>query len=194
MKNLCTILAAFLSFNSFSQSGTLDATFGNNGKVYTGFSTANSRANAVALQPDGKIIVAGYAHTANTTNTWERDSDNFALTRYNADGSVDTSFGYEGKTMTDLYPFFTNNLRNSAIYAIKIQPDGKILAYGGTGLETLLARYNSNGSLDTNFGTGGIIRCNSTPVEGGNTLINPIRWQNSGTGPAMDAACAKYVE
>ncbi|WP_294819573.1 T9SS type A sorting domain-containing protein [uncultured Flavobacterium sp.] len=171
MKNLYTLLIALLSLQGFSQSGTIDLTFGNNGKVTTGFSSANSRANAVAVQPDGKIIMGGFAHTANTVNTWQRDSDNFALVRYNADGSIDPAFGYDGKVMTDFYPFFTNNLRNSTIHFIKLQPDGKILAYGAAGSETVVSRYDSNGSLDINFGTGGMILCNSTPVEGGNTLL-----------------------
>lgn len=171
MKKLCTILIAFLSVNTFSQSGSLDMSFGNQGKVSTGFSTGNSQANAVAVQPDGKIVMGGFSHTANTTNTWERDSNNFTLVRYNADGSPDATFGYDGKVMTDFYPFYNNNLRNSTVYAIKLQQDGKILAYGGAGTETVVTRYNSNGSLDAGFGENGIIYCNSGPVEGGNTLL-----------------------
>ncbi len=171
MKKIYTFLSTLLYVYAFSQSGTLDPTFGNNGKVYTGFGTNNSsRANAVVLQPDGKIIVGGSAHTANTTNTWERDSDNFTLIRYNTDGSPDTAFGYDGKVMTDFYPFFNNNLRNGAIYALKLQQDGKILAYGAAGTGTVVVRYNSDGGIDANFGNNGIIHCNSGPVEGGNTL------------------------
>lgn len=198
MKKLYTIFVTLLSIHALPQSGTLDASFGDNGKVSTGFSTANNRANAVAIQPDGKIIMGGFAHTANTVNSWEKDSDNFILVRYNADGNIDNTFGYMGKVMTDFYPFFINNTRNSAVYTIRLQSDGKILAYGNAGSETIVARYNSNGSLDINFGTNGIIRCNSGPVEGNNSLtIQPdgkivvlgIQW----TQPALNVWNSQFV-
>ena len=59
MKKFYTLFVILIASNSFSQSGNLDITFGNNGKVHTAFGTSNSKANAVAVQPDGKIIVGG---------------------------------------------------------------------------------------------------------------------------------------
>lgn len=172
MKKIYTFFIFLSLINAFPQSGNLDITFGNNGKIYTGFGSGNSKANAVAIQPDGKIIVGGSAYTANTVNTWEKDANNFTLARYNADGSMDTTFGFDGKVMTDMYTYYTNNNYSGYIYAVKLQPDGKILAYGGVDAGTVVARYNNNGSIDTGFGDNGIIRCNSVPpVEGNNTLV-----------------------
>lgn len=99
----------------------------------------------MTIQPDGKILVVGESGKGSVND--------FALARYNADGSLDTSFGGgDGKVTTDL-----GGLRDEA-YAVKLQDDGKILVAGysnnGSKLVTALARYNSDGSLDTSFGGG----------------------------------------
>lgn len=176
MKKIYLLCLLFSTLNALSQSGIPDISFGNGGKVTTGFGTNNnSKANAVAVQPDGKIIVGGAAYTANTANTWQKDSDNITLVRYNTDGSIDTSFGNNGSVMTDLYKYYNNNTRSGTVYAIKVQPDGKILIHGAaisdTGSEAIIMRYNSNGSIDYTFGTSGKVTCNSGPVDSGNTLI-----------------------
>jgi uncharacterized delta-60 repeat protein len=178
MKKFYTIFVAFLAIHAFSQSGTLDTSFGNNGKVSTGFSDADSRANAVAVQPDGKIIAGGSAHTANTVNSWEMDTNNAVLVRYNADGSIDTSFGDEGLVMNDYYTVANSQGWNSDVLNIKVLDDGKILTYGGAYLGygglTVLARYNYDGSLDTAFGNNGHLSCVSSPIAGTNSfLIQP---------------------
>jgi uncharacterized delta-60 repeat protein len=130
----------------FNPDGTLDQTFGTNGSVFTRFTNGTTRALTVALQPDGKIIAAGY-------NVADQETRNFALARYNTDGSLDLNFGLEGMVTTNF------NLHNFAMAkAIVIQPDGKIIATGGlTRLSDgfLLARYGSDGRLDQTFGTGG---------------------------------------
>jgi uncharacterized delta-60 repeat protein len=117
----------------------LDASFAGSGKTLIGFGGVYSAAYAVAIQPDGRIVAAG------VTNDSSNDSG-LALARLNTDGSLDLSFGVNGKTTTP-------GVDNAT--AVAIQSDGKILAAGGySGFE--LARYNANGSLDTSFGTNGI--------------------------------------
>ncbi|MGF1936166.1 MAG: DUF4347 domain-containing protein [Nostoc sp. ChiQUE02] len=116
-----------------------DTSFSSDGKVTTdlGF-IAIDIGRSVALQTDGKIIVAG-------------DSNgDFALVRYNTDGSLDTSFNSDGKVTTDL-----GLLAVDIGYSLAIQADGKILVAGTNGTDFALARYNSDGSLDTSFSSDG---------------------------------------
>ncbi|HEX3101546.1 MAG TPA: delta-60 repeat domain-containing protein, partial [Pyrinomonadaceae bacterium] len=138
--------------------GSMDTGFGNSGIVTTQAATAtinpNSRGQAVAIQADGKIVVAGMANA----NTLLSQQD-FALVRYNVNGSLDTTFGSGGKvTGTFTSSGFTTTTASAS--SLLIQPDGKIVAGGmalnvPTSTDFALARYNSDGSLDTTFGTGG---------------------------------------
>ncbi len=123
--------------------GSLDSSFGSGGIVTTSINAIDT-AYAVVVQADGKIVTAGI--TFNGTNT------DFALVRYNVDGSLDTSFDGDGKVTTD----FGNSFDDA--YDIAIQTDGKIVAVGttfnsstGTGDDFAIARYNIDGSLDTSF-------------------------------------------
>ncbi len=104
------------------------------------------------LQPDGKIIAAGWTVTAS-------DRGDFALARYNADGTLDTSFGAGGKVTTD---FTDAPDRTDLASAVALQPDGKIVVAGTGGVNEPagsieLARYDTGGALDTTFGTGGMV-------------------------------------
>ena len=132
--------------------GGLDPSFGQNGRVLTDFDQSIDIANAVAMQPDGKLVVGGTTYTNN-----DFSGEDFALARYNPDGSIDTGFGNNGRVTTD-FPGLA-----AEISAVVVQPDGKILVAGGAfPLFTFLgnfelARYNKDGSLDTSFGNGGII-------------------------------------
>ena len=137
--------AALLVFNGAmagaqAADGDLDASFGKGGKVTTHFSL-DDRVNAVAVQPDGKIVAAGAVSGA--------QSSDIALARYNRDGSLDSTFGDNGKTTTD-----SSNLYDEAFDVI-IQPDGKIVAAGTHNVGLSVVRYNSDGSLDNSFGSGG---------------------------------------
>jgi uncharacterized delta-60 repeat protein len=132
--------------------GSLDTSFDTDGKVTTDFGGIfplyHDCAYAVALQPDGKILAGG------STGQCGGSGDNFALARYNADGSLDTTFGTGGKVTTDFFG------TRDEIHSLAIQSDGKIVAVGftvvsGTNWDFAIARYNTNGSLDTAFGTGG---------------------------------------
>ncbi len=120
--------------------GDLDPSFGTGGKVTTGF-PADAQAISIALQSDGKIVVFGGTDVLGSNAS-------FALIRYNADGSLDTSFDQDGKLTIDF-----------AATSIALQVDGKIVVAGSTftieNFDFALARYNSNGSLDTSFGDGG---------------------------------------
>ncbi len=116
----------------YNTDGSLDSTFGTGGKVITTFSSANSGAGDLAIQPDGKIVAAGSS----------------LLARYNTNGSLDTSFGSGGIVL----PTFGSGVSASEV---AIQSDGKIVTAGYSDGGFGLARYNTNGSLDTSFGTGG---------------------------------------
>lgn len=132
---------------AISAIGNLDPDFNAGGStpgtVVTPVGSGGDNARAVALQADGKILVAGSA-----------DSD-FALVRYNADGSLDTTFNGTGIVTTDFSSF-----SDSAV-GVVVQSDGKIVlagtAYNGSDNDFALARYNADGSLDTGFGTDGKI-------------------------------------
>jgi uncharacterized delta-60 repeat protein len=131
---------------AFAQDGLLDLHFGRPG-TFTPFGEEHAGAVTMAVQPDGKIVAAGFATV--------HDDQIVALARYNPDGTLDPSFGEAGKIVT---PF-------DADYAIAVkvalQPDGKIVVVGTTfsigtlGSEDgLIVRYNANGSLDRTFGSG----------------------------------------
>jgi uncharacterized delta-60 repeat protein len=110
-----------------------------------GTPSINDQAFAVAVQSDGKIVAAGDSYSDN--NGWS-----FALVRYNGNGSLDPAFGTGGKVLTNLH---------GGARAVAIQSDGKILAAGYSYLypgNFVLVRYNSDGSLDTTFGYGGIVQ------------------------------------
>lgn len=143
----------------YNTDGTVDATFGTDGKVSTDIGIIES----IALQNDGKILACGSA------------SNHYILARYNADGILDNSFGTNGKVITIIDIQFASGgsitlkwLYDSGI-KILIQTDGKIIATGfsadfGT-RTTTLARYNPDGSIDTSFGTNGIVKNHITDVD-----------------------------
>jgi uncharacterized delta-60 repeat protein len=149
-----TVLALILSPHTrvalHAADGDLDPTFGTGGIVTTDFGNTFDAAEEVAVQPDGKIVVAGTRFTS---------SGDFAVARYNTDGSLDTSFGTGGLVFTDL-----NGGSADLARAMALQADGKIVLAGDTSATVVPAdqdfavvRYNTDGSLDTTFGTGGIV-------------------------------------
>jgi uncharacterized delta-60 repeat protein/LPXTG-motif cell wall-anchored protein len=148
-------IAAALPASSFSASasgiadGTLDTTFGNNGKVTTNIGTQPSvdQALHLAMQSDGKFIIAGDTNIGGSLD--------FSAVRYNADGTVDTTFGTGGKVTAD----FANTGDNDYGKSVLIQSDGKILLIGHSemsgSVDFAAVRFTSNGTLDNTFGTGG---------------------------------------
>ncbi|HEV3480097.1 MAG TPA: PASTA domain-containing protein [Gaiellaceae bacterium] len=129
--------------------GELNTTFGSGGKVTTDFG-GDETASAVALQRDGKIVVAGRGYPLA-----QSPSDDFLLARYTARGGLDPSFDGDGKVATDF------GGRQDFAEDVKIQRDGKIVVVGwsrrGDGSTIALARYHPNGSLDSTFGPDGTI-------------------------------------
>jgi uncharacterized delta-60 repeat protein len=135
--------------------GDLDPAFGNGGKVSTAITgNQGSWVYGVAIQPDGRIVAAGSA------NNSPHGSD-FALARYRPDGGLDNSFGSNGKVLTDF-----NDSGDSA-NAIAIQSDGKIVAAGKSNFDCAIARYDTDGSLDPSFGSGGKV---STAFSGAQSI------------------------
>ena len=127
--------------------GMLDESFGDTGIVFVDFAGKSDRGYAVIVQPDGKIVVAGES----TVNNQE----DFAIARYHSDGTPDSTFGTAGKVTTDLgtdYEF---------VNSLVLQPDGKIIAAGRVSAPVLsdmaVVRYNNDGTLDEDFGVGGIV-------------------------------------
>jgi uncharacterized delta-60 repeat protein len=132
--------------------GDLDPTFGGGGKVTTDLKRSTDIANAVAVQADGKLVVVGETYRNNDSS-----AEDFAVARFNTDGTLDTTFGARGKVRTD-FPGLA-----AVASSVVIQPDGKIVVAGGAfplftfAGDFKVVRYNSNGSLDTSFGSGGIV-------------------------------------
>src|SRR6266571_162320 len=151
--------------------GALDPSFGSGGIVVTDFNgSIDDAAFAVAVQPDGKILAAGYVFSS-------ASNYDFALVRYLADGSLDPSFGAGGKVATD----FAGTGGSEQAFALALQPDGKIVAAGWTSSAGVsgfaLARYNADGSLDTGFGAAGKV---TTRFSGGFDRATAVLLQADG--------------
>ncbi len=135
----------------YKPNGSLDLSFGTKGKVITDFDNSQDFGNSIAVLKDGKIVVTG-----STTKDFNTPYD-FALVQYNSNGSLDSSFGTDGKVTTDFGGTY------DASYAMTLQQDEKIVMCGQTYDNTgayyfSLARYNRNGSLDNTFGENGLVK------------------------------------
>ncbi|MGO4776184.1 delta-60 repeat domain-containing protein, partial [Lysobacter sp. 2RAB21] len=126
--------------------GTLDYSFGSGtGTVTSAVGTSSAFANSLAIQADGKPVLAGYASSGGTV---------FALTRYTISGALDTTFGTGGKVLTNV------GGNSSIATSLAIQSDGNIVAAGyakstSAGFYRFAAvRYTSAGALDSYFGSG----------------------------------------
>ncbi len=139
--------AEFFTVARLNSNGTLDTGFGNGGKAQISFNGAESFVQSMAVQPDGKIVLGGYTVSS---------AKDFALARVNSNGTLDTSFGTNGKVVTTL-----NTSYSDLITDLVIEPNGKIIAGGCTSSENsprlCMVRYLANGSLDTTFNSTGIL-------------------------------------
>jgi len=138
-------------------SGQIDTTFGQAGGTITPIASSGGGdvANAVAIQTDGKIVLAGYSE--NNVNTGKTD---FAVVRYNTNGSLDSTFDSDGKATTftqDTLPADGFGDTNAIANAVAVQSDGKIVAAGSSDGDFALIRYHANGTLDSAFGSNGIV-------------------------------------
>ena len=133
----------------------LDYTFGGDGKVLAGVAgAATAVANDVAIQGDGKIVVAGHIN-----------GDDYLIMRFNTDGSLDNTFSGDGKVETDISG-------SDSAYAVAIQTDGKIVVAGRTGTGWGVVRYNTNGSLDSTFSGDGKLSLTFASIFGVPTSIS----------------------
>ncbi|WP_326719998.1 calcium-binding protein [Streptomyces sp. NBC_00243] len=163
----------------FNANGTLDPTFDGDGKVLTSFQdVGGAQGFDMALQPNGKFVIVGYSGET---------SFDFALARYNSDGSLDTSFSGDGRVTTDLGGYNWGR-------TVAVQSTGKIVASGSSGGNFTLVRYNVDGTLDSGFGTGGVV----TTAFGSNSGVEALLLQPddrivaAGTAAGGDFALARY--
>jgi len=151
----------------FNNDGSVDNTFGVNGVVTTSIGNYDDKARAIAIQDDGKILVAGYSFNGT--------KDDFAMVRYNVNGSLDNSFNGSGYVLTSIGTVGDN------INSIAIQNDGSIVAAGytmsGNYMDFAVARYTSTGVLDNSFDLDGIV---TTPIYSNNEFANKVLIQADG--------------
>ena len=178
-------------------SGALDASFGSGGKVDISAAfgaSSNSEARALAIQPDGKLLVAGYASGPGNFE--------FLVIRLNVDGTPDTSFGSDSNGIVRTPVGNGEDIANAMV----LQPDGKIVLAGSAlaadgRRDFALARYTGAGVLDATFGSGGLV---TTPVGPGDDIAYALvrmpwgRLVAAGSarvstgGPGTDIALAAY--
>lgn len=142
---LALIITCVTTALAAQQPGDLDSTFGINGLVLTDFGSSDESIRGLAIQPDGKIVAGGISNLGGT--------DDFGLGRYDSNGALDSSFSGDGLLTT---PF---GITIDQAHAVAIQADGRIVAagstYDGAQYDFALARYDSTGTVDGTFGTGG---------------------------------------
>jgi uncharacterized delta-60 repeat protein len=176
---LTLLIILSLSITARSAPGDLDTSFGTGGKVITDVNNQRNEARKAVIQSDGKIIVGGGISGTNT---------DFLLVRYNTNGSLDSTFGSGGIVITD------NNGNSDNLGALAIQADGKILAFGNTGRTgvtpgVLLVRYNTDGTLDNSFGTGGMASASfGNFIHFGYSLVIQPDGKIVGVGATRDSA------
>jgi len=163
---LIEVLLLTFSFANFAHAlpGDLDLSFSGDGRQLTEIIDGGDDAHDVAIQSDGKIVVAGTVG----------DGLAFGIARYNTNGSLDTTFSGDGKATVDFFGAFNN------ASAVAIQPDGRIVVAGSTRFgdsDFAVARFNTNGTLDSTFGPSGI---RTTDFSGGNDRADSLVIQPDG--------------
>jgi uncharacterized delta-60 repeat protein len=142
-----------------NSNGTLDNTFNGTGKILTTFNLSNCFAHSIALQTDGKIVVGGQNYNGAYYD--------FALARYNSNGTLDNTFGISGKKT------FSVSTKDDYCNEIAIQPNGRIVAAGITAKAAggyravAVVRFLSTGSPDNSFGSNGIVITEANDDAGG---------------------------
>ncbi len=193
-------LARYCADGKLDDGANCGTGFGNGGTVTTNFASYNDFANAVAIQPDGKIVAAGVSLQV----TYQA----MALARYCPDGTLDNGvncgaggFGIAGEVITAVGGGFSSGFATGLV----LQPDGKIVAAGFAGANFALVRYCPDGRLDNGincgaggFGVAGIV---ATGFAGGSAEARALALQpdgklvvagGAGATTAMDFALARY--
>jgi uncharacterized delta-60 repeat protein len=166
----------------YMPSGALDVSFGRDGQVTTDVGGKGDKVEVLLALPSGQTLVAGYALTRYIRRCCNPDTD-FAIVRYNTNGTLHRTFGDDGRVLTD----FRNG---DGVDALVVQPDGKILAGGwsytanGEHLAFALARYDNDGSLDESFGEDGMVL-----TEIGGASLRALSLQPDGKILAAGAGC-----
>lgn len=169
----------------YNADGILDTTFNGTGKVVTDLG-GNDIGHGVAVQSDGKIVVTGSGGGGG--------HDQFATLRYNANGTLDSTFNGTGKVLT----VFGGN--NDSAGGLVVQSDGKLIvtgnSYNGSSYELALARYNADGTLDSGFGSGGKVTA-AIPNGSSNLALQSdgriVLAASSSNGSNFDFAALRYL-
>ena len=173
-----------LAIAAYDPGGTLDTDFSVDGKEISAF-VPGAEISAIAIQPDGKIVAAGFFEDLTTV----------ALARYHTDGTPDATFGSDGRVMTQLTDAFF------IVDDVAVQANGEILLAGeGSGVGYIsaftLARYRVGGEMDTTFGTGGFAVTDLSPffdTAYGVAIQSDGRIVAAGTAAATDFGLARYL-
>jgi uncharacterized delta-60 repeat protein len=144
----------------YNPDGSRDNAFSGDGLATMDFGGHDDRAKAVVVQPDGKIVVAGYSVELDTDDVPSRD---FALARYDPDGTLDATFSGDGKR--------TTNFGDDTAHDIALQPDGRIVVGGSASGDFALVRYDQDGHLDPTFSGDGRATVGFTDAQAGARAI-----------------------
>jgi len=159
----------------YNANGSLDTNFGNNGKVITDFSGYNDLAYALTVDSGGKIVLAGTA-----------SQNDFAVARYNANGSLDINFGTNGKVTTDFGGYYDEAL------AIAIDSSGKIVVAGtASGIDFALARYVAE--IDTTPPTPNPMTWETVPYQTGISSISMVATTATDSTPPISYYLTLWV-
>lgn len=147
------LLTTFLFFAGDGRAaspGALDLSFGIRGTAALNLGNVFQETRAIAIQPDGKIVIAGFINTC----VGPTCNFNFLIVRFNTDGTLDNTFGTNGSVVTDY------SGQDESAFAVDVQTDGRIVVAGGSLsggpiLGFKVVRYLQNGTLDSSFGVGG---------------------------------------
>jgi uncharacterized delta-60 repeat protein len=172
--------------------GALDTTFGSAGIASTSFSSGSDRGFGMAVQSDGKIVLAGTSYDGNQTSQ-------FGVARFTTTGALDSTFGSGGQVTSDIPGDYEE------AKAVAIQPDGAIVVagyvdqagvYPPNANDVVLARYTTGGVLDSTFGNGGTV----VKDFGGNDLASAVAVEPDGTivvagqgGPSAGPLVARFL-
>ncbi len=177
---------SYFALARYTTTGSLDSDFGNSGVVTTPIGTYGS-GYGVALQADDKIVVVGY-----TIYGISSPPAVFALVRYNSNGNLDNGFGHNGVVTTPIGSQAYGN-------AVVLDPDDKIIAVGyssddfGVNSSFALVRYDSNGNLDSGFGSNGVVTTSISSIAAGNTVAIQSDSKIVVAGNCFDGAQNSYA-
>lgn len=182
----------------YNPNGSVDTMFGNGGIATADFSGLTDRIRAVAIDGNNNIVAAGSSRGSSIA------SQNFAVARFTPSGQLDPAFGSGGKLLADILGNWDD------CYALVIQADGRILADGfsydasGTQSYFTVVRYNTNGTLDSSFGPGGIVTTNiaggpdnfsyGLAIQTDGKIVAVGTADTANTGDGFYVALARYLQ